>query len=45
MHLPKTFLAIGIAALLGFSGAVFYLVFQVPLAAGLAGRMQLLIAR
>ena len=44
MHLPKTILAVGIAALLGFSGAAYYMVFQAPLAAGLAGRLQLLIA-
>jgi hypothetical protein len=45
MHFPRTILVVGIAALLGFGGAFYYLVFQVPLAAALAGRLQLLIAR
>jgi hypothetical protein len=45
MHLPKTFLCLGFAALLGFTWAFYALVFQAPLAAGLAGRLQMLIIR
>jgi hypothetical protein len=45
MHLPKTFLCLGFATLLGFTWAFYAMVFQAPLAAGLAGRLQLLIAQ
>ena len=45
MHLPKTFLFIGAVTFLGFIGGFYYLVFGMPLAYGLASRLQMLIAR
>lgn len=45
MHLPKTFLCLGLATLLGFTWAFYAMLFQAPLAAGLAGRLRLLIVQ
>jgi hypothetical protein len=45
VHWPKTFLCVGLAMLAGGLWAFYALLFQAPLAPGLAERMQLLISR
>ena len=45
ISLGRLFLSLGLATLLGFTWAFYAMVFQAPLAEGLASRLQLLIAR